>query len=247
MTALTPKSGFGPRGLLDVQSPAPRGLLDISRSNANIRDSAVISADDFSRQPLPSLNLPASPTQGLLPRPMPRPDTKPSPQPVPKPAPAQPAQSKDKPTFAGALSIGAEHTGRFVEGNHAFAMGIGQPVAKKFGDSLDMVPKLHRGFGMAGIPFTIAEEGLGAIHDMQNKVPPEVAIPGAVIHGLGTFGTGAVVGGLLGVPFGPVGVAAGGLLGSWAADKLLPSRRELGKHYNKYAPLAPVDPILVIN
>jgi hypothetical protein len=172
---------------------------------------------------------------------------KPSPQPVPKPAPGHPAQSKDKPTFAGALSTGAERTGHFVEGQHVFTMGVGQPIAKKFGDSLGMVEGLHRGFGLAGIPFAIAEEGFGAIHDMQNKVPPEIAIPGAVIHGAGTFGAGAALGGLLGIPLGPFGVAAGGLLGSMLANKYLPPRRELGKHYNKHAPLAPVDPILVIN
>lgn len=233
MTAL-PKS-FGSNGLLDVGAPTPRGLLDISGFEADIRRSAADSAGDLSRMPLPNFNLPPSPAQGLLPRPELAPIAKHSRKPA------------DKPTVAGALSVGAEHTGRFVDGQHVFTMGVGQPIAKKFGDTFGTVKKLHRGFGMAGIPFTVAEEGLGAIHDMQNNVPPEIAIPGAALHGLGTFGTGAVVGGLLGIPFGPVGVAAGGLLGSWAADKLLPSRRELGKHYSERASRAPVDPLLVIN
>lgn len=58
MTALPTKSGFGPRGLLDVQSPAPRGLLDISRAEANIRGSAADAVRNPKLAPLPTLTRP---------------------------------------------------------------------------------------------------------------------------------------------------------------------------------------------
>jgi hypothetical protein len=49
---------FGPRGLLDVQTPAPRGLLDISRFDTNIRQSATDTVRTPRLPPLPTLTAP---------------------------------------------------------------------------------------------------------------------------------------------------------------------------------------------
>lgn len=174
--------------------------------------------------------------QGLLPRPTPRPDTKPAPRPVPKPAPAvgDPAQSKDKPTIAGALSVGAQHTDRFVEGQNVFTTGILQHTrgAKPY-RALRTIKRLDPIYKGVGGALTIAEEGLGAIDDMNRGVPAQVAVPGAIMHGAGTLGAGAIVGGLVGSMLGPVGTVGGAMFGSWAADKVLPDREQLGKGFMK--------------
>jgi hypothetical protein len=68
MTAMSANPTFGPRGLLDVQTPAPRGLLDVSRFDANIRQSAADAVRNPALPPLPEiapLREPPRPYRGL--------------------------------------------------------------------------------------------------------------------------------------------------------------------------------------
>ncbi|HEX2759428.1 MAG TPA: hypothetical protein VHM27_02895, partial [Rhizomicrobium sp.] len=68
MTAMPRPSGFGPNGLLDVQPPVPRGLLDISGFDADIRRSAAESVRNPTLPALPEiapLREPPRPYRGL--------------------------------------------------------------------------------------------------------------------------------------------------------------------------------------
>jgi hypothetical protein len=61
-------TGFGARGLLDISDPGPRGLLDISRFDTDIRKSAADSVSNLAPPPLPEiapLREPPRPYQGL--------------------------------------------------------------------------------------------------------------------------------------------------------------------------------------
>lgn len=190
-------TGFGSRGLLDISDPGPRGLLDISRFDADIRKSAADSAGDLSRLPRPLMNIPDVQMHSLLPRPTLQPELTPAPRPAPVSRPTSsaghPAQTADEPTIASALRAGAEHTGRFVEGQNVFTTGLLQHTrgAKPYGGlrAIKRLDPIYKGVGGA---LTIAEDGLGAIDDMNRGVPAQVAVPGAMLHGLGTYGAGAV-------------------------------------------------------
>lgn len=196
MTALPTKPGFGPRGLLDLQAPTPRGLLDISRADANIRRSA---ADAVLNPALPSL--PALTPVREPPRP-----------------------------YRGA-EMAAQGVGMAMDVNKVAAASA-EAVARKImngKDTRNIVKKLDKGLRRAGGAAAMLAEGFGAADDIQRGVPKSVAIPGAVYRGGATLGAGAIAGGLLGIPMGPVGMAVGGLIGSYLADRYLPDREYLGR------------------
>jgi hypothetical protein len=139
-----------------------------------------------------------------------------------------------QPTSLGTLSIGAEHTGRFVQGKNAFVQGAAKFGEKALGvNDLRNFDRVSKGLGRAGAAFSLAGEGLGAADDYFNKnVPLKVVAPGTAMRGGATAAAGLVGGMLLGWA-GPPGWAAGGLAGSYLADRYLPSRKVLGEKFNK--------------
>ncbi|MES2472005.1 MAG: hypothetical protein V4601_04085 [Pseudomonadota bacterium] len=146
---------------------------------------------------------------------------------------APPASHGREPRFLEGLSVGAEHTSRFLEGKEGF---VGQ--VEEFGKSRGLLDgdnfgRVTRGLSRAGTGLSIAGEALGAADDYRNGAPLKVVVPGAVMHG-GGAAVGGFLGGALLSPLGPLGVAAGGIIGSYLADKyLLPDRKVLGEKFNK--------------
>jgi len=136
-------------------------------------------------------------------------------------------------------------TGKALDAQHAMGAGAISAAEKSFHpkDVFGMARKLRKGFGPVGPALTALEEGFGAAGDIQRGVPGNVAIPGAIFRGGASIGAGAI-GGLLGLPLGPFGVAAGGLIGSMLADKFLPSREQLGRAVPKALAKYPPMPVL---
>ena len=110
-------------------------------------------------------------------------------------------------------------------------------------DDFGTAKRVLKGIKGANIGLTIAGEGFGLADDLKNKVPARVAVPGAVLHGLGSLGAGAMggaVGGAVGtllIPIPGVGTALGTTAGSIGAsilaDKFGPTRAHLGWEFDK--------------
>ncbi len=110
-------------------------------------------------------------------------------------------------------------------------------------DNFGTAKRVLRGIKGANIGLTVAGEAFGLVDDLKNKAPARVAVPGAVLHGLGSLGAGALgggVGGLLGtvlIPIPGVGTALGATAGSIGAsilaDKFGPTRAHLGWEFDK--------------
>jgi len=134
--------------------------------------------------------------------------------------------------FLEGLSAGAEHTSRFLQGKEGF-IGEAERFGKKRGlTDLDNFGPVTKGLGSASAGLSIAGEALGAVADYKNGVPLKDVVPGAVMHGGGAAAAGLLGGAILS-PLGPLGTAAGGIIGSYLADKYLPERRILGERFNK--------------
>jgi hypothetical protein len=145
-----------------------------------------------------------------------------------------PSQSHARPTLLGGLSVGAEHTGRFVQGKEAFVRGAAKFGEKALGiNDLRNFDRVSKGLGRAGGVLSLTGDGLGAADDYFNKgVPLKVVAPGTAMRG-GATAAGGLVGGMLLGWAGPPGWALGGLAGSYVADRYLPSREDLGQRFNK--------------
>jgi len=141
-----------------------------------------------------------------------------------------PLSKEGHPTVLAGLSAGAEHIGRFLEGQKGFVGGVGKLGARLLPiDDLHNFDRVTKGLGRASAITSIAGEALGAADDYFNKgMPLKVVVPGAVLHG-GATAAGGLLGGALLSWAGPPGMAAGGIIGSWLADKYLPSREQFGR------------------
>lgn len=148
---------------------------------------------------------------------------------MPDAAIAPPVSQAQKPSALHGLSVGAEHTSRFLEGQKGWVGQVG-----KFAEEPGNFGRVAKGLGRVGAGLSIAGEAMGAAEDYRNGTPLKVVVPGAILHGGANLGAGAAIGagiGLLGG--GPLGMAAGGIIGSYLADKYLPERRILGERFNK--------------
>jgi hypothetical protein len=113
--------------------------------------------------------------------------------------------------------------GGFVEGTGKLGKRL-LPIR-----NIDNFDRVAKGLGRASILTSVAGEALGAADDyLNNHVPLQVVVPGAIMHG-GATAAGGLLGAALLSWAGPPGMAAGGIIGSWLADKYLPSRGEFGR------------------
>lgn len=131
-----------------------------------------------------------------------------------------------KPSVLHGLSVGAEHTSRFLEGQEGWVGQVG-----KFAGDPDNFGRVAKGLGRAGGGLSIAGEAFGAADDYRNGAPLKLVVPGAILHGGANLGAGAIGAGI-GLLGGPLGMAAGGIIGSYLADKYLPDRKVMGEHFN---------------
>lgn len=145
---------------------------------------------------------------------------------MPDAAIAPPVSQAQKPSALHGLSVGAEHTSRFLEGQKGWVGQVG-----KFAEEPGNFGRVAKGLGRAGAGLSIAGEALGAADDYRNGAPLKDVVPGAVLHGGAGAAAGAIGAGLLS-PLGPLGMAAGGIIGSYLADKYLPERKIMGEHFN---------------
>lgn len=201
MTAM-PRS-FGPNGLLDVQTPIPRGLLDISGFDADIRRSAAESARNPTLPALPEiapLREPPRPYRGL------------------EKAAQGVGMAMDGNNVA---ATGAEAVARKAMGG-TDSLGIVKGLSKGLGRAGAAATVLSEGFGAVddikrGVPKDVAIPG--AIYR------------GTATLGMGALG--GTLGGLIGTMLFPgVGTGVGAALGAAAGGLLsdaLPSREHLGR------------------
>jgi len=147
---------------------------------------------------------------------------------------APPAAHGGEPSLLGALSVGAEHTSRFLEGKQGFVGRVEEFGRRRGLLDFENFARVGKGLSRAGNGLSIAGEALGAADDYRQGVPLKVVVPGAAMRGGASMGAGALAGGLVGLlGGGPLGMAAGGIIGSYLADKYLPERKALGEKFNK--------------
>lgn len=189
--------------MLDISDPGPRGLLDISRFDADIRQSAADSVRSLAPPPLPEiapLREPPRPYQGL------------------EMAAQGVGMAMDGNNVAAA---GAEAIARTAM-NGTDKLGIVKRLSKGLGHAGNAAAVLGEGFGAVddikrGIPKSVAIPG--AIYR------------GAASVGMSALG--GTLGGLIGTMLFPgVGTGVGAALGAAAGGRLsdaLPSREYLGR------------------
>ena len=128
--------------------------------------------------------------------------------------------------------MGAEHASRFLEGKQGFVEQVEDFGRRRGLLDFNNFARLGKGLGRAGNGLSIAGEALGAADDYRKGVPLKIVVPGAMLHGGASLGAGAIGAGI-GLLGGPLGMAAGGIIGSYLAEKHLPDRKAMGEWFGK--------------